>query len=116
MSTNTSKPSHSVPAFLHSKGYDIIPINPSADEIIGLKSHKNLKDVPDVIDILNVFRPSKDALAVVEQAIERFKSKGDIKLIWLQEGIINDEAKKLAEDNGIEFIQDKCMRKEYMNL
>jgi uncharacterized protein len=116
MSTNSSKPAQKVPAYLHSKGYNIIPVNPMADEIIGLKAYKNIADIPDNIDIVNVFRPSNDALAVVEKAVERKKSKGDVKLIWLQEGIINDNAKKLAEDNGIEFIQDKCMHKEYANM
>ncbi len=116
MSTNPAKPAHNVPEFLDSKGYNIIPINPGADEIIGKKAYARLADIPDEIDILDVFRPSEQALGVVEEAVERKKAKGDIKLIWLQEGIINDEAKKLAEENGIEFIQDKCMLKEYKNL
>ena len=116
MSTNGAKPSHHVPAFLLSQGYNIIPVNPVANEIAGQKVYKNLFDIPDEIEILNVFRPSALALEVVQEAVERKKAKGDIKLIWLQEGIINDEAKKLAEDNGIEFIQDRCMYKEYQNL
>jgi predicted CoA-binding protein len=115
MSTNPSKPSHSVPAFIHGQGYNIFPVNPMAEEIIGLKSYKELMDIPENIDIVNVFRPSKDALTVVEKAVERKKAKGDVKLIWLQESIINDEAKALAEENGIEFIQDKCMYKEYVH-
>lgn len=116
MSTNPSKPAHSVPAYLHGQGYNIIPVNPMAEEIIGLKVYKELMDIPESIDIVNVFRPSKDALDVVEKAVERKRSKGDVKLIWLQEGIINDEAKTLADENGIEFIQDKCMYKEYSHL
>jgi len=116
MSTNEAKPSHHVPAFLLEQGYNIIPVNPVADEIAGQKVYKNLFDIPEQIDVLNVFRPSAQALEVVQEAVERKKIKGDIKLIWLQEGIINDEAKKLAEENGIEFIQDKCMYKEYQNL
>lgn len=116
MSTNPSKPSHTVPAYLFNQGYNIIPVNPVAEEIIGKKVYKKLVDIPEPIDILNVFRPSEQALGVVEEAIERKNAKGDIKLIWLQEGIINEEAEKLAEENGIEFIQDKCMYKEYINL
>jgi uncharacterized protein len=116
MSTNEAKPSHYVPVFLLNHGYNIIPINPVASEIAGQKVSKNILDIPENIDILNVFRPSNQVLEVVEEAVERKKARGDIDLIWLQEGIVNDEAKKLAEANGIEFIQDKCMLKEYRNL
>lgn len=116
MSTNPSKPSHSVPVYLMGNGYNIIPINPGAEEIAGQKSYKNIIDIPEEIEILNVFRPSEAALAVVEEAVERKKQKGDIKLIWLQESIINDEAKALAEANGMDFIQDRCMLKEHMNM
>jgi predicted CoA-binding protein len=116
MSKNPSKPAHYVPMFLFQQGYNIIPINPSADEIAGLKCYKNLLDIPDKIDILNVFRPSEQALEVVKEAVERKMTNGDIQIIWLQEGIFNHEAKKLAEDNGIEFVQDKCMLKEYNRL
>ncbi len=115
MSTNTYKAAHTVPAFFHKQGYTIIPINPSAEEIIGLKAYKQLADIPEHIEILNVFRPSEDALEVVKEAIERKKAKGDIELIWLQEGIINNQAKHLAESNGIIFIQDKCIYKEFYN-
>ena len=116
MSTNPSKPSHTVPVFLSEKGYNIVPINPVANEIACQKAYKNIADIPNEIDILNVFRPSAAALGVVEEAVLRKKAKGDIKLIWLQEGIINDDAKKLAEENEIEFIQDKCMYREYVSL
>lgn len=116
MSKNPSKPSHTVPMFLLEQGYNIIPINPTIDEISGLKCYKNLSEIPDKIDILNVFRPSEQALDVVKEAIERKKKIGDIKIIWLQEGIINEDAKKLSETNGIEFVQDKCMYKEFFRL
>ena len=113
MSKNPGKAAYSVPKFFINEGFNVIPINPSTDEIEGKKSYSNINDIPDEIDILNVFRPSEQALEVVKEAIERKKSKGDIKLIWLQEGIYSVEAKVLAESNGIQFIQDKCMYKEY---
>lgn len=113
MSTNPSKPAHYVPAFMIEKGYDVIPINPVAEEIAGRTAFKAISDIPEKIDILNVFRPSDQCLKVVEEAVNRKRRKGDIKLIWLQEGIINEEARKLAEDNGIDFIQNHCMMKEY---
>lgn len=113
MSANPSKAAYTVPVFFLNKGYKIIPINPTAEEIAGQKVYKTIMDIPDNIDILNVFRPSEQCFDVVKEAIERNKKKGDIKLIWLQEGIINNDAKKLAEENGIQFIQDRCMYKEY---
>ncbi len=116
MSTNPAKPSNEVPALLESAGYNIIPINPVAQEINGKKSYPKIADIPDKIEILNVFRPSEQALDVVKEAVERKKEKGDIEVIWLQEGIRNDEAKKLAEENGIEFVQDRCMKIEYQSL
>lgn len=114
MSTNPAKPSHKVPVFILGKGYNVIPVNPVADEIAGKKAYKSLMDIPDTIEILNVFRPSEHCLDVVKEAVERKNAKGDIKLVWLQEGIINEEAKKLAEQNGMEFIQNACMHKEYL--
>lgn len=115
MSKHPAKAAHSVPAFMHNQGYKIIPINPKVESIIGLQAYKNLSEVPDEIDILNVFRPSEHALDVVKEAVERHNSRGDIKLIWLQEGIKSDEAKALAEQNGIEFIQNRCIYKDYVN-
>jgi len=113
MSKNPAKAAHSVPAFLLSKGYTIIPVNPSADMILNRRSYRNLKEVEEQIDIMEVFRPSEEALSIVQEAVERKKEKGDIAVIWLQEGIKNEEAKMLAEQNGIIFIQDHCMFKEY---
>lgn len=116
MSANPMKASHSVPVYMLHNGYNVIPVNPTTEKVLHLKSYKNLTEVPDYIEIVNVFRPSNQCLEVIKEAIERHKIKGDVKLIWLQEGIFCDEGKKLAEENGIEFIQDSCMYKEYVNL
>jgi len=113
MSTNSSKPANYVPFFMYNKGYEINGINPSTDNISGIKSYPSLADVEGKIEILNVFRASDKCLAVVEEAVARKKAKGDIDVIWLQLGIANDDARKLAEENGIEFVQDKCLMQEY---
>ena len=115
MSTNISKPSHTVPGYMIKQGYNVFPIHPAADRIAKQKAYKSLMEIPEEINILNVFRPSEECLDVVKEAIERKKLKGDIKLIWLQLGIVNNEAKELAEENGIKFIQDKCMYVEHKN-
>jgi predicted CoA-binding protein len=114
-SANTSKFAYRVPAFIASKGYNILPINPATPEILGKKVAKTIMDVEEKIEILNVFRPSDEAVGIVQEAIERKNAKGDIAVIWLQEGIYNEEAKKLALDNGFVFVQDKCMHVEYLN-
>jgi predicted CoA-binding protein len=116
MSDNPEKPSNRVPAYLMKQGYKIIPVNPTKNEIMGLKSYKSLLEVEDEIDVVDVFRRPEKVLEVVRDAIERKKQRGDIKAIWLQEGIVNDEAKRLAEENGLLFIQDKCMFREHLRI
>ncbi len=115
LSSNSYKVAHTIPAFMMSQGFNIIPINPSEDEILNLKCYHRLSDVPDFIDILNVFRPSEYALGIVEEAIERNKVKGDIKLIWFQSGIYCEESRKLAEANNIQYLDDCCIYQEYVN-
>jgi predicted CoA-binding protein len=113
MSSNPMKAAHSVPIFMLRQGYNIIPVNPTVDEIRGLKSYSNLADINENIEIVNIFQKSEKCLPIVQEAIDRKNALGDVKVIWLQEGIIYDEAKAIAELNGIIFIQDKCLLKEY---
>ena len=116
MSKNPEKPAHYVPAFLLSKGYIIIPVNPYADQIIGRRCYPHLRDVQEEIDILEVFRPSERVPAVMKEAVARRKEKGDISVVWLQEGIQHTEAQRIAEEAGIVCIQDRCMQKEFKRL
>jgi predicted CoA-binding protein len=116
MSKNPEKPAHSVPAYLSSQGYNIIPVNPSARAILGRRTYSSLKEVEESVDVVQVFRPSEEALDIVRQAVERKKERNDIKVIWLQEGIRNEEAKRLVEDEDIIFVQDRCMYKEFRRL
>ncbi|MCI2414798.1 MAG: CoA-binding protein [Candidatus Aramenus sp.] len=113
-SKDPTKPSHQVPKFLIEHGYNVIPVNPTVDEILGRKSYPSIMQVPDQIDVVQVFRPSSEVPKIVQEVIERKKQRGDVKAIWLQEGIRNDEAAKLAEENGLIVIQDRCMYKEYV--
>ena len=102
-----------VPQYLASKGYDITPVNPTGEVILKRKSYADLKAVPKRIDVVLVFRRSDDALEPVQQAVARKKERGDIDVVWLQQGIRNGEARKLAEENEIIFVQDRCMVHEY---
>lgn len=115
-SKDPSKPAHAVPKFLISKGYNVIPVNPTVDSILGRKSYKSLLEIPDKVEVVQIFRPSKDVPPIVDEAIERARTRGDVKVIWMQEGIRNDEAAKKAEEAGLIVIQDKCMYREYMRL
>ncbi len=108
-SKNPEKLAFSIPMFMKSQGYNVIGINPQKFEVEGIPVYNKLEEVQESIEILNVFRPSEYCLDVVKEAIERRKTRGDIKVIWLQKDIVNNDAKKLAEENGIDFIQDTCI-------
>ena len=110
-SRNEGKPSHDVPEYMQSAGYKIIPVNPSADTILGEKAYKSLLDITFPVDVVDVFRPSPETPEIARQAVQ-IKAKA----LWLQEGIFNDEAKKIAEDNGLLFIMNRCMMKEHYKL
>jgi len=111
MSKNPEKAAHYVPKYLGEKGFNIIPVNPTATEILGKKSYPTLLDVPVSIDVVDVFRPSDQVRPVVEEAI-----KVKPKVIWLQEGIHNHEAEILAEKAGIEVVFNRCMLAEHRRL
>ena len=113
MSAKTHKPAYYVPVFLYNQGYEITAVNPTLSEIDGIKSYPSIADVEEKIEVLDVFRRSEFCLDIVKEAVERKKEKGDIDVIWLQLGIINDEAKALAEENDIIFVQDRCLLQEY---
>ncbi|AHC50680.1 CoA-binding protein [Sulfolobus acidocaldarius SUSAZ] len=113
-SKDPSKPAHEVPRFLINKGYNVIPINPTVNEILGRKSYKSILDVPEQIEVVEVFRPSSEVPKIVDEVLERVKRKGDVKVIWLQEGIRHDEAAERARKAGLVVIQDRCMYKEYV--
>jgi hypothetical protein len=115
MSKDISKAAHTVPMYMKKQGYNILPINPTVEVINKMKVYPDIHSVEEDIDLLNVFRPSQDCLDIVEQAVARKKLRGDIKYIWLQLGIINNDAKMLAEENGIIFYQDLCIYVEHKN-
>jgi len=111
MSKNKHKAAHYVPKYLSDNGFDIIPVNPTTDEILGKKCYNTISEVNDDVDIIDVFRPSELVLPIVEEAIKKKP-----KVIWLQEGIHNIEAEKLARDNGIKIVYNRCMLAEHQRL
>jgi uncharacterized protein len=113
VSKNEQKPSHYVPRYLIEHGYNIIPINPTVIEVLGKKSYPNIADIPEKIDIVDVFRRSDDLLSVIDDTI---KKKNEVKVFWMQEGIYNQEAEKKAKENGIDVVYNRCMMAEHKRL
>lgn len=112
MSKNEGKAAHYVPKFLIDHGYNVFPVNPTTNEILGRKSYPLVSNVPEKIDIVDIFRPSEDVPAVVQDAIK----KAGIKVVWMQEGIYSKEAERMAKENGIEVVYNRCMLSEHMRL
>ena len=116
LSRNPEKDSYKVAEFLKSKGYRIIPINPNAEEILGERAYPSLKDLPEdlkaSIEVVNIFRRSEDVPPVVEEAVEIRKKYGRLKAIWMQEGVVNEEAAQAAKEAGLIVIMDRCIMKE----
>lgn len=111
MSKNPEKAAHYVPKYLAEKGYEVIPVNPSADEILGKKCYPNLSAIPSRVDIVDIFRPSEQVMPVIEEAIKLKPS-----VIWLQEGIHNPEAELMAKKAGIDVVFNRCMLAEHQRL
>jgi len=111
ISKHPEKAAHYVPKYLAEKGYNIIPVNPTADKILDKKCYREIAEVPDSIDIVDVFRPSEEVLPVVREAVKK-----NPKVIWLQEGIHNPEAEDLARKAGIEVVFNRCILAEHQRL
>jgi len=112
MSRDPVKAAHFVPKYMIERGYIIIPVNPSANEILGKRTYSKVSDIKSQVDIVDVFRPSEDVYSVVEDSVK----KPGVKVIWLQEGIHNAEAEKMALDNKINVVFNRCIMAEHMRL
>lgn len=112
MSPSEGKPSHYVPKYLIEKGYNVVPVNPNYSEIQKKKSYGKVSEIPDTIEIVDIFRRSEDTLQVINESID----KQGIKVIWMQKGIHNKEAEKIATDKGIKVVYNRCMFEEHKRL
>ena len=117
LSREPDKDSHRVSAYLKKHGFRIIPVNPFADEVLGEKSYKSLLDIPPeiqkTIEVVDIFRPSNDVPSIVEQAIKLKEMFGKPWVVWMQLGIINEQAAEAAEKAGLIVIMDKCIMVEH---
>jgi predicted CoA-binding protein len=104
LSRYPEKAAHAVPAFLQSAGYRVIPVQPWADEILGERAYPSLLDVPDAIELVDVFRPSDEAAGIARQAVQV-----GAKALWLQQGLVSAEARAIAERGGLLYVEDRCL-------
>jgi predicted CoA-binding protein len=111
LSPKPHRPSHQVARYLMEAGYTIIPVNPGQDVILGQTCYPNLRDIPTPVDMVDIFRRPEEVLPIVEDAIAI-----DAKFIWMQEGIVNEDAAAKAEAAGLTVIMDRCTKIDHMNL
>jgi uncharacterized protein len=113
LSSNPDRPSNEVAEFLQSKGYRIVPVNPKETEVLGERAYPSLLDVPEEIriDVVDVFRRAEQTPAIAEEAVAR-----GAKVLWLQEGIANDDARRIGEAGGLSVVMGVCMRKQSQRL
>jgi predicted CoA-binding protein len=108
LSPREERDSHRVAAYLQKQGYRIIPVNPITDEILGERCYASVVDIPDEVDIVDIFRRSEDVPQIVDETIRK-----GVGVIWMQMGIVNEHAAKKAKERGIEVIMDRCMLVEH---
>ena len=120
LSRQPDKDSHRVSEYLQKQGYHIIPVNPFADKILGEKSYKSLIDIPQEIqksiEIVDIFRPAEDVPPIVAQAVALKQKFGKPYVVWMQMGIVNEEAAETARKAGLIVVMDKCMMVEHRRL
>jgi predicted CoA-binding protein len=109
LSEDAQKPSHTVPAYLQSQGYRVIPVNPNIEAALGERAYRSVSDVPDSIDVVQIFRRSEDVGPIVDEAIA-----AGAKAVWMQLGITNEEAAARARAAGLDVVMNQCMRVQHM--
>ena len=111
LSPKPDRPSYVVARYLQAQGYRIIPVNPNTQEILGEKAYPTLLSIPEKVDIVDIFRRPEDVPPVVEEAI-----KIGARVVWMQEGIVNEEAALRAREAGLKVVMDRCLKKEHQRL
>jgi predicted CoA-binding protein len=111
LSSKRFRPSYGVAEYMQRSGYRIIPVNPEESEVLGENSYQDLDSVPEAIDIVDIFRRSEFVAEIVEAAIRK-----GAKAIWMQEGVIHEEAARRAAEAGLDVVMDRCILKEHRRL
>lgn len=111
LSPKSERPSFIVASYLKEQGYKVIPVNHQVEEILGETCYPDLASIPDPVEVVDVFRRPEEVPAIVEQAIKK-----GAKAVWMQEGVVNEQAAARAREAGLIVVMDKCMRKEHLKL
>ncbi|MDL5360380.1 CoA-binding protein [Halalkalicoccus sp. NIPERK01] len=111
-STTPGKDAHEIPEYLVEHGYDVIPVNPNAEEVLGRPAYDSLSEVEEEIDVVDVFRPSDEVAGIVDEVLDR----EDVKVLWLQLRISDPDAEARAEEAGVHVVVDRCMKVEHQRL
>ena len=111
LSTNKERPSYGVSDYLKEHGYKVIPVNPNEDTILGERCYPSLMSIDEQVDVVDIFRRSEDVAEIVDEAITI-----GARVVWMQEGVVNERAAKKARDAGLEVIMDMCMMKEHRKM
>ena len=111
LSSRRSRPSYGVSEYMQAQGYRIIPVNPGETEVLGEKAFATLDEIPQPVDIVDIFRKSESVPEIVDAAI-RIGARG----VWMQEGVVNEEAAAKARAAGLEVVMDRCILKEHRKL
>jgi len=111
LSADWYRPSYFAAKYMQEHGFKIIPVNPKYTEILGEKCYPDLKSIPEKVDMVDVFRKSADCAPIAKEAVAI-----GAKVLWLQLGVENDEAKAIAESGGVEFVENRCVKIEYARL
>ena len=111
LSADWYRPSYFAAKYMQEHGFRIIPVNPKYTEILGEKCYPDLKSIPEKVDMVDVFRKSADCAPIAKEAVAI-----GAKVLWLQLGVENDEAKAIAESGGVEFVENRCVKIEYARL
>jgi predicted CoA-binding protein len=115
-SATPGKAAHDVPAYLQRHGYEIVPINPNREEVLGRPAADELADVTERVDLIDVFRPSEEVSEIVDAVLDRLARRDDVWGLWLQQGIRDDDAAARARDAGLTVVQDRCLKVEHGRL
>ena len=111
LSSKKYRPSYGVAEYMQEQGYRIIPVNPNESEVLGEKTYRSIEDVPEHIDIVDIFRRSEFVGPIVESAI-----RVGANAVWMQEGVVDEEAAQKARGAGLAVVMDRCILKEHMRL
>jgi uncharacterized protein len=110
LSADESRPSHRIARYLQGCGFKVIPVNPTIKEVLGEKAYPGLRDIPQHVDIVDVFRKAEDVPPIADDAIAI-----GAKCLWMQEGIVNKQAAKKAEQAGLQVVMDRCIMMEHLH-